>query len=108
MEESSASFDGEKAKTVNRAKKATTELPPKDGHKGYNLLDLHACFCREVRLSRNACISKVVDYSFVPPSPARRQFFNPSVAPKIAGFKCNPRTAEGKSYTLAKEPAYRA
>ena len=83
-------------------------MSPKDDHKASTLSDLHSCFCRAVRLSRNACVSRVVDYSFVPLYPARRQFFNPSIPPKNAGFKANPRTAaEAKSYTLNKESAYK-
>lgn len=83
-------------------------MSPKDDHKNYNLSDLHSCFCREVRLSRNMCVSKVVEYSFVPLNMARRQFFSSNISPKNTSFKANPRTVtEAKSYTLNKESAYR-
>jgi hypothetical protein len=93
----------------NRQKKSATEIcgdqhahsvGPNSNHKNYNIMNLHSCFCREVRISRNNCISKVVDYSFVPT--ARRSPVSP-LPTKNFNFKDNARViTETKSYTLNK------
>lgn len=92
----------------NRLKKASTEINdpynksvgPNSKHTNHNLLNLSSCFCREVRLSRNGCVSKVVDFSFIPPSQHKIQ-----AAPlpqKGINFKGTRTITEPKSYTLNK------
>jgi hypothetical protein len=95
----------------NRQKKASTEIftdqhthsiEPNSNYKNYNPLQLNSCFCRELRLSRNNCVSKVVDFSFVPSLPNSHSPF----PPKNINFKGNYRTiTEPKSQTLNKEYA---
>ncbi len=92
----------------NREKKATTEIngdQPSHSHgpnsnQNYQQRPPHSCFCHEIRLSRNNCNSKVVDFCFVPNSP-RRSAVSPLPA-KHVNFKNARTVTEPKSYTLNK------
>jgi hypothetical protein len=96
----------------NREKKAATEInadlhahslgPNSKSHYQHPPLpypNLQACFCREVRLSRNTCTSKVVDFSFIPST--RKSPVSP-LPTKNMSFKNARTVTEPKSYTLNK------
>lgn len=58
-----------------------------------------------MRIKKNSCISKVVEFSFIPTNNnIKKQFFSSSFSNKNINFKSNnTRTiTEGKSYTLNK------
>jgi hypothetical protein len=88
----------------NRPKKAATEIDDNSNNMGlqtYNIANLHSCFCRQIRITRNDLVAKVVDFSFFPA--IRKSPISP-FPPKNTNTKSQPKyVAETKSYTLKKE-----